>query len=354
MTLRTIFGRQWLHALGLVSVAAVGYIFGSTADRVTAQQPGTPPPAAVLPAPDKRVVAYIYNNVPVTREELGDFLIARGGHEKLELLVNKKIIEVEAARRNLTVTNDEVMASFNDDLKNGGIEKGDFIKHVLPKYGKSLYEWTEDVIKPRILLGKMCRDRVKVTDEDVKRAFENAHGERRQAQVICWSNDDGKIALKQWTEARVSEEEYDRVARTQADAALASSAGKINPIGKFPDVKDDVCTKVLYSLKVGEMSQLFQTPAGIMCVKCIAILPPNPNVKLEGKIQEALHKEMFDKKLTAEVPKFFTECKEIAKPNLLLKGPPSPREIMEGVQQGIQQAGIVVPMTPTPAPAPKP
>src|SRR5207249_12001612 len=115
----------------LAGAAATGYLFGVTADRASAQLRSAPPPSA-----DKQVVAYIYGNVPVTREELGDFLIARGGAEKLELLVNKKIIEVEAARRNISVTSTEIEAGLNDDLKGLGINKKDFIEHVLPRYGK--------------------------------------------------------------------------------------------------------------------------------------------------------------------------------------------------------------------------
>ncbi len=112
----------------------------------------------------------IYGNVPVTREELGEFLIARGGYEKVELLVNKKIIEIEAARRNVTVTEIEVRKPGSKKTSTAwASRKEDFIKHILPRYGKTLYEWTEDVIKPRLLLTKMCRDRVKVTEDDLKR-----------------------------------------------------------------------------------------------------------------------------------------------------------------------------------------
>jgi len=343
MTLKALFGRRWVRALGLAGAAAAGYVFGITSDRLTAQQPGNLPASIA----DKRVVAYIYGNIPVTREDLGEFLIARGGHEKLELLVNKKIIEVEAQKRNATVTWNEVESGLNEDLRGMGISLQDFQKHVLPRYSKSLYEWTEDVIKPRILLGKMCRDRIKVTDEELQRAFENRYGERRQAKVICWNKDDLKIAQKQWDEARQGDVEFDRIARTQADSSIASSAGLIAPIGKFPDVKDDVCTKVLYSLKQGEISQLFQTPAGIMCMKCVVIIPPDEKMKLEGDVRKAFEKEVFDKLLTAEIPKFFNECKVIAKPDLLLKGPPNPQDIRERVNTIMQTGGTTQPM-PTP------
>lgn len=349
MTLQTIFGRRMVRALGITGVAAAGYLFGITADRLTAQQPGTAP----VPTADKRVVAYIYGNVAVTREDLGEFLIARGGHEKLELLVNKKIIQVEAQRRNVTVTWTEVEAGLNEDLRGMGITLQDFQKHVLPRYNKTLFEWTEDVIKPRILLGKMCRDRVKVTEEDLKRAFDNRHGERRQAKVICWNKDDLRAAEKQWDEARKGDVEFDRIARQQADPSIAASAGLIAPVGQFPDVKDETCTKVLFSLKQGEISQLFQTPAGIMCMKCVAIIPPDANIKLEGKVREAFEKEVYDKLLSAEIPKFFQECKKTANPDLLLKGPPNPQEIRDYVDSVIRQTGVTVP-APTPMPMAQP
>ncbi|MBA4064701.1 MAG: hypothetical protein C0501_13500 [Isosphaera sp.] len=346
MSLAGIAGRGWVRALGVAGAAAAGYVFGVTADRVTAQ------PAAAPPAADKRVVAYIYGTTPVTREELGDFLIARGGHEKLDLVVNKKIIDLEAARRGLTVTALEVQAALAEDVRGMGIELKDFERHILPRYGKTLFEWTEDVVRPRILLGKMCKDRVKVTEDDLQKAFANRHGERRQAKIICWSSQDLKVAQKQWAEARAGETQaerdanFDRVARMQADPNLAASAGLVAPLGQFPDVEDDRCTKVLFSLKVGEMSELFETPAGVMCVKLVAVIPPDPKAKLEGALRDGLKKEVEDKKLSAEIPKFFTDLKKAAQPILLLKGAPTAAENREGVRQIIETGGL----NPTPKP----
>src|SRR5437868_1319121 len=55
-----------------------------------------------------RPVAYIYESIPVTRADLAEFLIARGGYEKVELLVNKMIIEKEAERAGIKVTTTEM------------------------------------------------------------------------------------------------------------------------------------------------------------------------------------------------------------------------------------------------------
>lgn len=361
--------KQVGRGLAFAGVAAAGYVFGITGDRLAAQPglpgtppvapppgmlpPGMPPKSAPAPEPDRRVVGYIYGNVPITREELGDFLIARGGHEKLELLANKKIIEHEANRRGVTVTSVEIRAGLEEDLRGLGIPLKDFEKHVLPKYNKSLFEWVEDVIKPKLLLTKMCKERVKVTDEDIQKEFENRFGERRAAQIICWNATDLRAAQSQWAEARKGDAEFDAVAKLQPDSNLAAAAGRVKPVGRHPEGQDATVVKALYAMKVGEISGILEVPAGLMCVKCTAIVPPEAGITLDEKVKSALSRELYDKRLTTEIPKFFQELKAAAAPNLLLKGPPSAAEFREGVNQIINQVNGAAPGT-VPVPAPKP
>lgn len=355
-----------VRGLAFAGVAAAGYVFGITSDRLGAQPPqpqplpgtpalpGTQPapmpvpmggavrpaPGAPQPEPDRRVVGYIYGNVPITREELGDFLIARGGYEKLELLANKKIIEIEAARRGITVTPVEIKAGLEEDLRGLGIKREDFEKHVLPRYNKSLYEWVEDVIKPKLLLTKMCKDRVKVTDEDIKKEFDNRFGERRQAKIICWAEADHRAAQAQWAEARKGDAEFDAIAKQQADQNLAAACGLVKPVGRHSEAQDAVVVETLYRMKVGEISGLLKVPAGLMCVKCTAIVPPEAGVTLDEKMQSALRTELAQRRLDQEIPKCFHELKKAAAPNLLLKGPPSAAEFREGVNQIINNSGV--------------
>jgi hypothetical protein len=362
--------RRWVRGLAFAGVAAAGYVFGITSDRLSAQPaPAGMPPAAGAPGavrpgatpaprPDRRVVGFIYGDVPITREELGEFLIARGGHEKLELLANKKIIETEAARRGITVTPIEISAGLEEDLRGLGLSLRDFEQAVLPRYHKSLYEWVEDVIKPRLLLTKMCKDRVKLTDDDLKKEFDNRYGERREAKIICWNKTDLKAANAQWAEARKGDAEFDAVAKMQADPNLAAACGRVKPIGPHCETDDATVVKALYSMKVGEISGLLEVPAGIMCVKCTAIVPPEADKVFDEKMKAALRTELGAKKLEREIPKFFQELRSAAQPNLLLKGPPSAAEFREGVnqitQQALQPAGGVSPAAPPMPMAPTP
>ncbi len=344
--------RNWLRGLAFAGVAATGYVFGITSDRASAQPqpalPNTPPaapptlkPAAPLPEPDRRVVAYVTNNgqlVPITREELGDYLIARGGHKQLELLVNKKIIEIEAARRGITVTTVELRAKLEEVLRGLGVGLKDFEQHILPRYGKSLYEYVEDVLRSELLLTKMVGDRIQISEDELKRAYDNKFGERRQAKVICWNKEDLRAAQSQWAEARKSDADFDRLARLQPDPSLGAGAGLVAPIGRHGNAKDNKVEDILFNLKVGEISQLFNTEAGIMCVKLVAIIPPDDKVPLDDKMKAALRKELTGKRMDQEVGKVFEDLKLKAQPQLYLKGPPSAEEFRKGVTEIINNA----------------
>jgi hypothetical protein len=314
-------------------------------------EPGQPPPAPPVRAPeaDPRVLARIYGTLPITREDLGEFLIARGGYEKLELLVNKKVIDLEAARRGATVTPQEIEAALKADVaglppRNDGqpLTVDEFVKHILPTYKKSLFEWNEDVIRPRLLLQKMCRDRVKVDIGDLQRAYENKFGEKRGAKIIIWPKDQLRLAQRQWDECRKGDEAFDRIARGQADGNLASRCGEVLPVGRYVDADNPAIEQALFGarpgdqgLQPGEVSGLIDTPAGVMCVKCTKIYPPAGNVSLEVA-RPGLEKEVFERKLAKEVPALFAELKRTANPNVLLKGPPTDRENAEGVKHLLQ------------------
>ena len=75
------------------SLAVLGLAMAEVAQ---AQIAPAPLPSGVANDPGQsRIVAYIYETIPITREELGEYLIARFGTERLDLLVNKRIIEIE-------------------------------------------------------------------------------------------------------------------------------------------------------------------------------------------------------------------------------------------------------------------
>ena len=146
-------------------------------------------PSAVTADQNRRVVAFFHGNVPVYREEFGEYLLARGGLDKVELLVNRRMIEVAGTRAGVSVTPDEIRIGLEDDLRGAKVDIAAFTQFVKERYGKSIFEWEQDVIRPRLLIGKMCHKSIAITPEEMQKTYETKFGQKRDAQLIVWPKD---------------------------------------------------------------------------------------------------------------------------------------------------------------------
>jgi hypothetical protein len=269
-----------------------------------------------------RPVAYIYGSQVVTRAMLGEYLIARQGSERLDLLVNKMIIDQECKKRGIQVTAAEVEDSLAQDLKGmGGLNQKDFVTNILKRYQKTLYEWKEDVIRPRLELTKLCKDQVKVEEEDLQHAFEAHYGEKVHCKLIMWPRDATNLrnAKEVYAAIHDSDAEFDRVAKTQASRELATQAGQIAPFGRYT-TGNEALEKATFALKPGEITQIIEAPEGYVVVKLLDCIPPDPTKKL-ADVREELSKEVYEKKLQMEIPVYFATLRKAAAPNLLLAKP---------------------------------
>jgi parvulin-like peptidyl-prolyl isomerase len=309
--------RRWVRraVVGAAAVAGLGV--------VVAQPPAKLPPGVPATSESTRTVATIDTaggRVAITQEEFGKFLTDRGGADKLELFVNKRIIEAEAARLGLTVTTQEMEAALKQDMEGITVKYDEFVKIVLPKYGKTLYEWMEDVVRPRLLLGKMCKDEVKVEEADLKVQYERLYGEKRRIQMVLYPPADQKTAEKLFAQARTSQDEFDSVARSQPNPSLAAAKGFVAPISRHLPGEDKAVENVAFKLKAGEVSEMLKTAQGFVFIKLHEVIPPNPNTTFE-KEKDRLFAAAYDEKLQLHIPKKFAELKKRAQPEIVYMPP---------------------------------
>jgi len=339
----------------LAGLAALGYAGSRFLPHAQAQAPAVPTataapaplpatPSTPVPAPAesgdyaKRPVAFIHDNEVVTREQLGEYLIARFGAERLPLLINKILIEEACRAKGIEVTAAEVEASFAEDLAGmGNISQADFADKVLKQYKKSLYEWKEDVIRPKLLMSKLVRDRVKVTEEDIQAGFEAYHGEKIDCQLIYWPKGEENIAQRQYAAIRDSEKEFDDKAKMQANSTLAATGGRIPPIGRHT-TGNDVVEREAFKLQPGEISACIPTPDGTVVIKCVKRIPPDTTVSLERE-RPKLFKEVFEKKTALEIRTAFLEIQKDAKVKNLLANPNRQDEDLTQTTRQLLQGG---------------
>jgi hypothetical protein len=363
---RSIRWWSWGKVALLVSwagVAALAFYWGrcgglSRATAAPADPPAAAPaekPAAPPAAPagnsdyEREAVAYIYGVIPITRAELGEYLIARQGADRLDLLINRRIIEHACQEKGIEVTAAEVDAALADDLNGLHINKLDLVKNVLKRYSKTLYEWKEDVIRPRLMLAKLCKDRVTVTDDDLRQGFEAYYGEKAVVRMIMWPLDQKNRVLATYAKLRDDPAEFDRMSRQQASPTLAGKAGLLDPIGRHTMGNDDL-EKAIFKLKPDELSEVKETPQGIVVFKCVRHDPPNPTKKL-ADVQPALEKEIRERKTALTIPVVFEELRKAAEPHKFLKGYKTMAEVEQEVQAELS-ASEKAQAKPAPTPPP--
>ena len=206
-------------------------------------------------SPDKDVVAVV-NDVPITRQQLADELIARKGRAQLEALVHRTLIEQTCKGKGVVVTDREVQEELVAEMKaSASANLLDFEKSMLSPRKTSLFEYREDVIRPRLMIQKLAESQLALTDEDLKREFACRLGPKVTIRLITFK--DQKIASKIWAEIRGNPELFIRYAKQQENIELAAVAGMMAPFGRH--TTHDNIEQRAFELKPGEMSEVLQT-----------------------------------------------------------------------------------------------
>jgi len=322
--------RKLPMALALFGVGAGAFCWGrwGTTPRADAQ-PSYPTQAtnAVPATPgakssdySARVVATLYNgSVPVTREELGEYLIARFGAERLDFLVNRKIVEMECAAKGVVIDDSEVRIQLQEDLRAfGGIGEKDFVNQILKRFNKTLYEWKEDVIRPKLMIAKLVRPTINVTDQEVRNAFEAKYGPKVECRMLVLAQENKSWATT-WAKVKESREAFIAEAKSQFLAPLAARDGMAPPIHKhFGDPRME---QIAFSLKEGEVSGVIDLQDGThVILMCERHLPADEKARYEDERMK-LHQEVTELKLALRIPEVVKELRQRANPQLLLTGP---------------------------------
>jgi hypothetical protein len=271
------------------------------------------------------VLATLFHNQVITREDLGEFLIARYGPEALQYLVNGRIIGEACQAAGVSVSPEEIETAFADDLQKLGLSKDDFAKTVLSGYRKNLYEYKADLLRPKLLMRKLVQSQVRVEEADLRKAYEAYFGGKVVCRMILWPTAERKHAMAEYAKLRDSEEEFGRKAKQQPSPSLAAKGGDLGEVGRYTMGNDELEREV-FALQPGEVTRLIDTPEGIVMVRCDRRIPADPAAKLEEQ-RAWLEQEVLTRKTQAEIPRVFAELSKQAEPRLILRDYSKPENL---------------------------
>jgi parvulin-like peptidyl-prolyl isomerase len=316
-------GFYLLSGLGLLTT---GYFLGQyqTKDVQAQVKPVSGTTSTVNPTttetlpPSGRVIAYINENQPITREEFAEYLISRFGKERVRMYVNRRAIEMAAEKAGVTVTPEEVEARLREDCRRLGIDIKDLKAMLKERQNKTPEEWREETVRPALLLAKMSREEVRVEENELKEYFENQFGEKRQVKVIVWRKEDERIPYKIYERLRRDADFFDEQARANYLPDLAARGGLADPIGRYSGPESAKIEEIAFKLKEGEISEVIDTGNGVMVLKLVKIIPPRSDVTLD-KVRAELTKDLADRKMERQIPLIAAQILTKAKPLFILE-----------------------------------
>ena len=285
---------------------------GKVAAAPSQQQPaaqqgkGKGQPAKGAPAPEQKMrVMAVVNNQQITRDDLAHECMLHHGKDVLESLTNKHLIAEHCKLRNIVVTTKEIDAEIDRMADRFGMPTDQWLRVLKEERHINPAQYAKDIIWPTIALRKLAADRLQVTPQDLQEAYETQFGPAVQARVIVTS--DAKKAQQLRAEALKDPEDFGNIAKEKSeDAGSASAKGMIQPVRKH--MGDPMIEKVAFSLREGEISEIFQVQNQFAILKCEAQIParPVPMAQVEKLLTEAIR----DKKLRLAAKDVFEELQK--------------------------------------------
>ncbi|MBN1271518.1 MAG: peptidyl-prolyl cis-trans isomerase [Candidatus Aminicenantes bacterium] len=220
----------------------------------------------------------------------------------MDSFIEEKILLYGARAENITISEEE--KQFYISRFSSGLFQAD-------ENGTPIQE-DKKILLDRLLLEKYTNTFVKdivVTDEEIKEYYEQnkrqfLKPERILVSQILVSTKDKAISLFKSLQ-NASEEVFRQVALTQSIGAEASKGGKMGlfELGQLPYEME----KTIFSLKEGEMSQVYESPYGFHLFRVdkryesalISIEDATPSIRtkiMNQKVQEVMNRLIADLK----------------------------------------------------------
>jgi foldase protein PrsA len=253
----------------------------------------------------KQEAAATINGEVISKEELDAKLTSLYGDETLESLITNKLIELEAEKKELEVTGNEI----DEELTNlqesyGGEEE---FAAALEQNDVSMEQVRQD-IEYYLLAEKLIKPSISVTDEDIKTYFdENSESFDQQEQVEASHIlvEDEATAKKVKEELTGGKDFAELAKEYSTDTSNAASGGDLGFFAKGEMTEE--FENAAFSLEVNAISDPVKTEFGYHIIKVTDKKAAKAAVLEDHK--EEIKEQLFDEKIQAEYTNWLEEKK---------------------------------------------
>jgi foldase protein PrsA len=251
----------------------------------------------------------------ISKDDLYTTLVDQYGDGALDTLIAEKIVKLESEKKDLTVKDSEIKKEL-ENIK-GQYDSEEAFNQALASSGSDLDSVKEN-IKTYLLTEKLLKDRVKITDDQIKEYFEankDTFAQKEQVEASHILVDDEKTA--QEVKKKLDDGgDFDELAKEYStDTSNADSGGELGYFGKGEMVTefDDKA----FSMKKGEISEPVKTEFGYHIIKVTGKKEAKEAVLADHK--DEIKDILFDQALQTEYGTWLAEKKKEYKIEKTLK-----------------------------------
>lgn len=215
-------------------------------------------------SPKAEAVATV-NGVEITKDQLYEQLAKSGGAQTLDSLIDEELINQEAQKEKITVSEADIDAEIESIKTQFGSE--DMLNQALMQYGMTMDDLREQTAT-RLTLTKLLEPQITVTDEQIKETFEankealNTPEQVRASVILVETEQEANDIIKQLKEGA----DFAELAKSKSlDTATKDQGGDTDFFARGQ--KEEAVEEAAFKLAKDEISGAVKTSAGYQVIK---------------------------------------------------------------------------------------
>ncbi|RRJ61606.1 peptidylprolyl isomerase [Paenibacillus oralis] len=206
------------------------------------------------------------NGVEITKDQLYNELVTQGGEQVLSSLIDRQLINQEAKKQNITITDADIDAEIKDTyIAQFGSEEA--LNQALVQSGMTMEDLRNQLVTT-LELTKLLEPQVKVTDDQVKEMFEtykesfNTPEQVRASIILVKTEAEAKDIIKQLKEGA----DFAELAKSKSlDTATKEQGGDTDFFARGQ--KETAVEDAAFKLAKDQISDPVKTSEGYQVIK---------------------------------------------------------------------------------------
>ena len=245
----------------------------------------------------------------ITANELYQLMVSAVGQQALDQLITEKLIDREAAKANIQVTDADINAEL-EEIKANFPDQATFEMQL--QYMGLTEERFKQQLVPELKLRKLLEPQIEVTDEEVQKYYEDNKATKyetpdqiRASHILV---KDKALAEQILAEIKGGAD-FAELAKQHGTDGTKDAGGDLGFFGKGEMVKP--FEEAAFALEVGEVSGVVETEFGYHIIKLTDKKPASttPFEEVEDEIKQTL----LDQKLSERASTYVEELRDAAK-----------------------------------------